>query len=95
MLKRGPRNQEPTDRSNKRGKRRPEPLVPAKGRRQKVAEEPVKRRSRAARHPIILLANMVFFLIVAGVAIGVAGLVIGQPDQGTLLYRHVILDKPG
>lgn len=77
MLKRGPRNQEPPNRSNK--KRRPEPLVPTKGgRRQRVAEEPVKRRSRAARHPIVLFANMVFFLIVAGVAIGIAGLVIGQ-----------------
>ncbi|UOM33883.1 endolytic transglycosylase MltG [Acuticoccus sp. I52.16.1] len=82
MLKRGPRDPEPPQRPGKRSSRRPEPLVSSKGRRGKRGSRedlpPTKRRSKAARHPLVLLANMVFFVLVAGLALGVGGLVVGQ-----------------
>ena len=65
-----------------RGPRRPEPLVtPAKGRagvRSGIDAPPPKRRSKSARHPLVLMANMVIFLLVVAVGGGIAALVLGQ-----------------
>lgn len=63
------------------GRRRPEPLV-TKGRKGKrggaVEAPPVARRSRVARHPVVLIANMILAVVVAAVVGGVAVLVVGQ-----------------
>ncbi|WP_208990393.1 endolytic transglycosylase MltG [Acuticoccus yangtzensis] len=83
MFKRGPKGgkSKAADLPEQGGRRsrRPEPLVHGgRGRRNKGDDAPRKRRSRAARHPLVLLANMVLFVLVGGVAAGIAGLVVGQ-----------------
>ena len=79
MFKRGPKGgkSKAADLPEQGGRRsrRPEPLVHGgRGRRNKGDDAPRKRRSRAARHPLVLLANMVLFVLVGGVAAGIAGL---------------------
>ncbi|WP_226577073.1 endolytic transglycosylase MltG [Acuticoccus sediminis] len=57
-----------------------------------------KRRSRVARHPVVLFANMLLFLLVAGLVGGVAALVIGQrmyTAEGPLQQDVAILIERG
>ncbi|MEM8854258.1 MAG: endolytic transglycosylase MltG [Pseudomonadota bacterium] len=69
------------DVDNRKNRRRPEPLV-TKGRRAtgRYAAEPpvVKKRSKAARHPLVLMLNLIMLLGVMAVIGGVVLLLVGR-----------------